>query len=878
MVSVVRLAVFSAVLTLSLSIAGPQERVFEPIALENLDFNFPNPPREGSADFFPIAKNGEAMCIIVIPAHPERSFRAAASEFVRYLTLATGAKFQLVEEGQFVEKGLAEVHLGSTKVGMMVDLELPALEYGGGKFPNVNGFLVKTLNSKTLVIRGENDLATQHGLVGFLKRYVGIRQYWYSGTPEISSHIPNRDILSLPELEWRDWPYFASFQMSMRPFGSRPYLNFHRESKRLPCNENYDKWLRPSQWVESNPEYFALINGKRLQPKDSQGSKGWQPCVSNPDVRKVMGEAVIKYFRENPNELGVNVAINDGGGDCTCENCRALDAPETDYSRGEGMGDRYVWFTNQICEIVGKEFPDKFIVYLAYASASSAPKTVTPHPRLLPVTTTSHHFGRWDEWMNSGASHLGIYAHHLGTFAILPKMDAYQQAKRIRYSVSSGKARTYYMECHTQWPYSDVIPYLTAELTWDPRRDVDDILDEYFTKFYREAAEPMRDYYSVLGEGYERWLSVYGRTHWYGRDISSYAYNKSIDQFKVLSPEEAGRAMVRLDRAARATDDPIVAERIKIIRGAFGLQQIGIEWGWAAFRLRDEPPKSELEAQRRIADARLVFAKSREAKEYVETVLEQPPLKQWNLFTNSTKPLALYQELKSGKPGREVRSIVTLGLHATEKYVRDEFGGEMAAKWWRDKATKESEPELNQAFQNAAKRALEPEPENLLDDSGFENFTTADSFEAGGEILLDEALTRKAGVHLTFPDRTPHRIAISTEEVRSGKRSLMIEHAARARVTRHIAVEQGGRYRAGFWLRQDKGTVGAYEMTVDARLKDGSYETLSKLTIPIEAGLWRQYITEVRAPENAQNLFIRLHVSNQAAGVRCWVDDFFISK
>jgi hypothetical protein len=39
-----------------------------------------------------------------------------------------------------------------------------------------NGYLVTTLDPRTLVIRGRTEPATAHGVVGFLKRYVGVRQ------------------------------------------------------------------------------------------------------------------------------------------------------------------------------------------------------------------------------------------------------------------------------------------------------------------------------------------------------------------------------------------------------------------------------------------------------------------------------------------------------------------------------------------------------------------------------------------------------------------------------------------------------------------------------------------------------------------------------
>lgn len=852
------------------------EPVFNVVPPEELQFNYPDPPQEGVANYFVIAADGKARCAIVYSDSATPAMLAAVREFATYLKLSTGAEFLILPERKTPPRGLGEIHVGDTQVAQSLELALPKLRYGNDEFENLRGYVVKTLDPKRLVVRGVNEKATGHGLVGFLKRFVGIRQYWHSKPGRIQSVIPEHSSLSIPKLEWRDWPYFTSFQMSMRPFLNRPALDFYRRINALPPNENYDQWLRPSRYVESNPEYFALVNGERLKPTDDQGSKGWQPCVSNPEVQQVMGNAVIEYFRKHPQVPGINVAINDGGGDCTCDKCRALDGPKTDYSRGIGMSDRYVYFTNRICEIVGLEFPDKFIVYLAYASASAAPQTVKPHPRLLPVTTTASTFDRWDEWVVSGAEHLGVYAHHLGTFALLPKMDVHQQEKRLRYVVGSGKARTYYMECHTQWPYSDLVPYITAELTWDPRADVDALLDEYFSKFYRRAEKPMREYYSALTEGYQRWLAEHGRPHGFGRDISSYYNNKLLDQFKVLTPDEAARAMQALDRAMDAAEsDSIVSQRVGIVRAAFGLQKIGVERGWAAFRLRDTETRSLAEAQARVDDARLIYERSRDAQDYIENVLEKSPCDEWLLFRNMAKPLAIYTELKSGEPGPEIRSIISLGLSSVERYLRDELGSKGAATWWQRQADDEPGPALKESFRYAAERALAPPPKNLLENPGFENFT-GPAQSKSGEALLDANQIRTAGVHLTFPDRTPFRIAISSEYFHSGKHSLMLEHCARARLTRHIPAQPNTRYRAGLWFRQNEGTASAYQFTIDVRLKDGSYKTLSNLTIPDQPNQWRPFLADVLTPLETTTLFVRLHLRNQAAGTRCWIDDVFV--
>ena len=812
-------------------------------------------------------------------ADASKSLIAAVGDFAKYLSLATTARVRVVEDGHAWPDGLAAIHVGDTSVANAVALDLPDLTYGDRTMPNVRGSLVKMLDPRTLVIRGATETATGHAMVGFLRRYVGVRQYWPGEPGGIGDMIPERPSLSVPPVEWRDWPYFLSFQMSLRPFGAvRPRLDFYRRAATLPASENYDRWLPPSRYVAEHPEYYALVNGRRLRPRDSDGAKGWQPCVSNPEVRRVMGEAVLDYFRKNPDALGINFSVNDGGGDCTCAECRALDGPETDYSRGIGLSDRYVYLANEVCRIVRTEFPDKWVVHLAYASAARAPQTVRPDPMLLPVLTTPSVFPRWDAWTAAGADHLGLYAHHDDMYAILAKWDPHQQAKRIRYAVDSGRARSYYIEAHTQWPFADVVPHVTAELLWDPRRDVDELLTEYRETFFGEAAAAMADHHAALRRGYERWLAEEGVEHPAGRDISSYHQNKLLEQYRVLTPEEATEAANALDRAATVAKG-VAAERVRLIAAVFRLQRLALEQGWAAMRLRDAEPASVADVRELAEDAETVYRRSEEAAVHIRDVLEGPEIDRWKFFRRYPNPNQRYVDLKSGVPGSELRAAVVNGITAAEEAVRRDVQTGEAVELWRELADATDVPDLRTLFEAAAARAESPAAENLLEDGGFEAFGSRIAGGAGEDsIELDPSGVREAGVHLTFPDRTPYRIAVTREEVHSGDYALRLEHCARARLTRYVRAEPGTRYRLGCWVRHDEGAARRYEMAVDVRLADGSYRNLSRLVLPDDPGRWRRYVTAVETPEDAATLFLRVYAENQAAGTTCWVDDLFIKQ
>jgi hypothetical protein len=546
------------------------------------------------------------------------------------------------------------------------------------------------------------------------------------------------------------------------------------------------------------------------------------------------------------------------------------------------MGDRYVKFTNQICELVGREFPSKYIIYLAYAAAEAPPRTVKPHPRLLPVLTTpGNMYGQWDAWMQTGPSNMGLYLHHDDVFFILPKLDVHQNARRLRYIVASGQARVFYMETALSWPFDDTLPYVLGELLWDPRQDVDALLDEYFRQFYGAAAGPMRAFHQAVESGCERWLAEEGVPHPYGKDISSSRHSRALEQFRVLTPEEAARASADLTQAAAAAgQDEKIAQRIRIIAAQFHLQELAVQWAWAAFRLRVAAPHSEAEARHVADDARLIFARSHEMKRYFDEVLEQPPLKTYRLFGRSARSLTLLDQLKSGEPGSEMMGAISTGVTAAGEYLRAELGGEKAAAWWRALAEREAEPALAAVFQSAARRAAGQEAKNLLSDPGFEEIgreLAPNEFALERDVLLEPAQTERLGLHLWFPERTPYRCHLTEAGAHSGRYALRLEHLYRARFTRSLAVKPGERLQVGFWFKQNEGAA-KYRLEVDARLKDGSYPSLAKLPVSAPAGAWREFATEVVAPPGATTVLLRLYIDRQEAGAQCWIDDLFIGR
>ncbi len=840
-------------------------------------FRFPDPPHEGAGNYFLLAERGRSRCQIGVPAAASRRLLGTARALAAYLKLATGAEFRVLTEGTPGERDLPTLHLGPTRRALEAPLDLPELNYGTDRVPNLSGYLIRTVDRRTLVLRGATDTATAHAVVSFLRRYVGIRSFWPGPPGGLGDVIPARPTLAVPEVVWRDWPYWFSVTFSTPPFTNSPgpTLDFYRRHRTVDCNENYHQWLPPERFAASHPEYFPQINGVRRPPVDPR--KSWQPCVANPDVPRLMGEAVAAFFREHPEAVGVNAALNDGGGDCECTGCRALDEPP-DPARGlTGLSGRYVRLSNLIAGRVAEEFPDKWIVYLAYGGAREAPRTLPLHPQLLPVLTTPGNcFQAWDDWTAAGAARLGLYVHHNGTFFILPKFDPGQMVRRLRYAAGSGRARLFYMEWHGQWPFGDIIPYLTAELLWDPRQDVEALLADYYASFYGPAAAAMRTFHAALEAGYERWLATAGSPHPFGRDVSALRDYGSIEQFRVLPPDAAARAAAALDAAlATVPPDSREAARVRVVQAQFRLQELAVRWAWTAFRLAEEPASSPADVERVVRDAQAIFEGSARLRDYLTGTLERPPWDGYALFRKSARPPALYAVLKSGQPPAEVCGALHLGLQAALRVTRATLGPAVAATWWRERAGAAGEGPLRAWLETVARQAGAPEPKNLLPDPGFE----AAPLPAGeAERTLDNAEAARLGMHHWFPERSPgYRYAL-TREAHSGQRALSIERSQRSRFARSLGgVRPGALYRVGLWFKHNAGAA-SYRWVVRFSPGEGETAEAVALRVPSRPGQWQELAAALVAPPGARVISVQLFINGQAPDARCWVDDVFVER
>ena len=92
------------------------------------------------------------------------------------------------------------------------------------------------------------------------------------------------------------------------------------------CSEEYavhyhNRSVPQSRYGKTNPEYFALIGGKRYIHKGDRGGIRPQYCLTNPDVQRLIYEEALR--RADQGYSVIEFGQSDGFIGCECKTCKA---------------------------------------------------------------------------------------------------------------------------------------------------------------------------------------------------------------------------------------------------------------------------------------------------------------------------------------------------------------------------------------------------------------------------------------------------------------------------------------------------------------------------------------------------------------------------
>jgi len=489
--------------------------------------------------------HGRPAAAIEIPEGAGDVDRRAAEILRSSVLKMSGVDLPIRAAGEPGRPGVVAIGFPQKDLPPVLVSSLPSLRH--------DGFAIAT-STGNLYIAGGGGKGVIYGVVHILEKYFGCRRY--SPSAEV---FPQRNDLALgctfevdnPANEVR----IVYGEFALDP-DYRDWMRLHVQDDLYGTGyyvHTFQKLVPWQTFFTAHPEYFALMNGKRIID---------QPCLSRPEVFDIAVAKLREEMAAQPDRMIWSVSQNDNFSYCQCPECLKIIEEE-----GSPAGP-IIRFVNRVAAL----FPDKTISTLAYQYSRTAPRLARPAPnvevmlctielnRSLPIADdpSSASFVRdIEEWGRiCGNIYLWDYtvnfSHHVSPF---PNLHVLQP--NIRFFVGQG-VRKHFQQTNTSpgHEFSELKSYLLARLLWDPETDVDSMMDDFLNGYYGKGGPFIRKYIDTL-------RAALGRT---GAKLDIYE-PPAVHAEGHLSAADVTVYNMLFDKAeAAAAGDPAALARVRTAR------------------------------------------------------------------------------------------------------------------------------------------------------------------------------------------------------------------------------------------------------------------------------------------------------------------------
>ncbi len=479
-----------------------------------------------------LVRNSKPQGSIVIQNNPSVTIRLAATELQNYLYRISEAKFSIDSENP--STGIGIIFVGNTNLAKQLKItnEVKRLK--------PNGFIVKTTLSGQVVIDGKDDLGTLYGVYELLEKF-GVRWYMPGSLGEV---VPHKENLRISNLNLREEPDFTYRWIGSNVWSRRNKMNVNITNS-LPEDIPVDKYgiplkpasdsskpigdeiwksfhsfgalLNANKYFRNHPEYYPLINGKRRKLSPTKGlNNDNQICTTDPEVILQVASNMQDTLKKNPRIKIITLGPNDGRGFCEGPCCTSLD--ESKAGRDRKYTRRLLLFYDAVARIINKTDPDRIVKFGAYFLYTEPPidsnirvlnnmmvmltdyeQFCLAHTKTDKNCPRNRKFNKILKGWKSIVNKTGIYEYYY-------KVNWYELPWPIVHTIS--KDIPYYQKnnvqlFYTQYSLNNVGTlilnyYVAAKLLWNSSLNVDSLMNDFYKRFYKKAATPMKHYYETL--------------------------------------------------------------------------------------------------------------------------------------------------------------------------------------------------------------------------------------------------------------------------------------------------------------------------------------------------------------------------------------------
>ncbi len=415
-----------------------------------------------------------------------------------------------------------------------------------------DGFIISSVKD-TLVLAGNNGNADLYAVYTMLEEHAGCMRF-----TEKEDYVPPATGISVPV---NHKVYEPAFSFRVAHFPDREKPGFTAWNKLSTFSEwgmfvhTFPQLMPPSEYFSSHPEYFSLVNGRRIQDG--------QLCLSNPEVIRLLSENLAVRMAEAPGKVYWSVSQNDCINFCECPGCKKL------YEKYGAVSGAYIEMANKIAS----QFPDKQISTLAYQFTRQAPVNIKPAEnvnvmfcsiecnRSMPLEDDPRSAGfvkDLKDWsILTDNIFMWDYVVQFRTY-LCPFPNFHVLQPNIQLFHSQNIPMMFQQGSGSSWSdLAELKQYYIAKLLWDPYLNGDSLINRFMDTYYGKAAPFIREYFDLSHASLKMMadkqnLDIYGLPSYYFKSFLSREIVTKYHDLMNRAEEAAGDDPVYLDRVIRA--------------------------------------------------------------------------------------------------------------------------------------------------------------------------------------------------------------------------------------------------------------------------------------------------------------------------------------
>ncbi len=242
------------------------------------------------------------------------------------------------------------------------------------------------------------------------------------------------------------------------------------------------------KYFKTNPEYFALIKGKRTTHAARP-----QYCLSNPKVQELIYQELLEHI-DKGYEI-VQLGQSDGFRPCECDDCKKL------YNV-ESYGEKLWIMHRNMAEKFRKDRPGKMLCIMGYGPTKIPPQTFKEFPDNVMIELAPYSPEILKSWQGYKVKNgFVVYLYNWGEYqaeGFMPKRSLKFLSNQVKDFIA-GNVRGIY-RCGFGELYGLEGPeyYVWGKLFTDPTQDTGKLLNEYCLGAFGNAAGTMEKFYRLL--------------------------------------------------------------------------------------------------------------------------------------------------------------------------------------------------------------------------------------------------------------------------------------------------------------------------------------------------------------------------------------------